>query len=727
MKQKFLWFVLSLLACVQAVAFTPPAATTAELTPQKYEERAAHVAAEILSRHHYKAMPLDKAMSGQIFDRYLKSLDGEKLFFIQSDVDSLSFNRDRMGEAIVREDLTVPFAMFNLYKHRAIERLTYAKGLLKEPFDFSVQESLKLERSKQAWAQTDAEVLELWRKRVKNDWLSLKLAGKDDKGIAEVLDKRYDNTLKRINKINNADAFQAFMNAYTMSIEPHTNYMGIRAAEEFNISMRLSLIGIGAVLSQTDDYTTIRELVAGGPAILSGKLKVGDRIVGVGQGTDEPVVDIMGWRQDDAVDLIRGKLDTVVRLEILPAEAGLDGQHKVIALVRKPISFKEQSAKSSIQSVKDGHATRRIGVITLPSFYEDFAGRSAGAKDYKSASRDVEKLLTDLKKAKVDSVLVDLRGNGGGSLSEAIELTGLFIGSGPVVQQRNAQGKVWVDSSKRPKAVWDGPLGVLINRGSASASEIFAAAIQDYGRGLIMGEPSFGKGTVQTVVNLDQVVKNGKPQFGELKMTIAQFFRVNGGTTQLKGVDPDIQFPGYFDDGEFGESSADNALPWTQIDQAAYFPVEGLRAFLPQLSAKHDVRGNADPAFKFLQEDIAEYKLQRKKGEISLNEAVRRKEREARTALLAARKTEETKTPGGKTVAVTKASLKVVETTVADDGLEPDERGLPKDPVQEQAQKEAKDILLLEAAHILSDAVGLVAGSPRVAANDPVVNKLKVK
>ena len=728
MKQKFLGLVLSLLACVNAAAFTPPTPTAAELTPQKYEERAAHIAAEILSRHHYKAMPVDKAMSGQIFDRYLKALDGEKLFFTQSDVDSLSFNRDRMGEAIFREDLTIPFAMFNLYKRRAVDRLNYAKGLLKEPFDFSVQESLKLERGKQAWAQSEAEVLEVWRKRVKNDWLSLKLAGKDDKGIAEVLEKRYDNTLKRINKINNADAFQTFMNAYTMSIEPHTNYMGIRAAEEFSISMRLSLIGIGAVLSQVDDYTTIRELVAGGPAILSGKLKVGDRIVGVGQGTDEPVVDIMGWRQDDAVDLIRGKLDTVVRLEILPAEAGLDGQHKTVTLVRKPISFKEQSAKSSIKTVKEGQVTRNIGIISLPSFYEDFAGRSSGAKDFKSASRDVEKLLIDLKKAKVDSVLVDLRGNGGGSLSEAIELTGLFIGSGPVVQQRNAQGKVWVDSSKRAKAVWDGPLGVLINRGSASASEIFAAAIQDYGRGLIIGEPSFGKGTVQTIVNLDQVARNGKPQFGELKMTVAQFFRINGGTTQLKGVDPDIRFPGYFDDGEFGESSADNALPWSQIEQAEYLPVEGMRSVLPQLSAKHDVRGNTDQAFKYLNEDIAEYKLQRKKGEISLNETVRRKERETRTALLAARKAEEAKVKGGKAVvSAAKTSLKAVETADAEDGLEPDERSLPKDAAQAQAEKEAKDILLIEAAHILSDAVGIVGSGPRVAANDPVVNKLKVK
>ncbi len=714
MKQKILGLALCLLASVQVVAFAPPALPSTELKPEKYEERAAHVAAEILSRHHYKPVQIDKAMSGQIFDRYLKSLDGDKQFFVQSDIDRLSVDRERVGEMIFREDLTTPFAIFNLYKRRAVERLSYARSLLQGPFDFTVQESLKLERGKLAWPQSEAEVQELWRKRVKNDWLGLKLASKDDKDIRQVLDKRYDSTIKRINKINNTDAFETFMNAYTMTIEPHTNYMGIRSAEEFNISMRLSLIGIGAVLSQTDDYTTIRELVVGGPAGLSGKLKVGDRIVGVAQG-DAPLVDIVGWRQDDAVQLIRGALDTVVRLEILPAEAGLDGPHKIVTLVRKPINLKEQAAKSTIQSIKDGATTRRIGVISLPSFYEDFAGRSAGTKDFKSASRDVERLLTDLKKAKVDSVLVDLRGNGGGSLSEAIELTGLFIGTGPVLQQRNAQGKVWVDSAKRAKPLWDGPLGVLINRGSASASEIFAAAIQDYGRGLIMGEPSFGKGTVQTIVDLDQVVRNGKPQFGGLKMTVAQFFRINGGTTQLRGVTPDIRFPGYFDDGEFGESSADNALPWSHIGQAEYSPLEGIHTLLPQLSARHDVRGNNDTAFKFLREDIAEYRLQRKKAEISLNEADRRRERDVRTAMLAARKTLDGKS-GGAATAIANADVAV----------ETEDSSLPQDTAEDKASKKSKDILLMEAAHILSDAVG-IASSPRMAANDAMANVRKVK
>jgi carboxyl-terminal processing protease len=731
LKSKILGLALGLMTAAHACAFVPAVAAEAELKPAKAEEQAAHLAAEILTRHHYKALPVDLALSGQIFDRFVKSLDPEKLFFVQGDIDRLSADRTRMGEVLFTENLNIPFAIVNLYKARAQERMGYARSLLKSEFDFDAPENLKLERSKQAWAQSEQELQEVWRKRVKNDWLSLKLAGKPAKGIFEVLDKRYDTSIKRFKKINNADALQVFMNAYTLTIDPHTNYLGLRAAEEFNIAMRLSLTGIGAVLTQADDYTTIRELIAGGPAQLSGKLKVGDRIVGVGQGNDEAIVDIMGWRQDDAVALIRGAADSVVRLEILPAEVGLDSPHKIVNLVRKPITLKEQAAKSAVQEVKDGISIKRIGIITLPSFYEDFAGKSAGAKDYRSASRDVEKLLEEFKRSKVDSVLVDLRGNGGGSLTEAIELTGLFIGPGPVVQQRNAQGKVWLESSKRAAPVWSGPMGVLINRGSASASEIFAAAVQDYGRGVVIGEPSFGKGTVQTVINLDRMGRSSKPQLGELKMTIAQFFRINGGTTQLRGVSPDIRFAGYFDDAESGEASAENALPWTQIPQVPYTASHHLAGLLPQLSARHEVRNATNQEYKYLQEDIAEYKRQRKKAEISLQETVRRKEREAREARLAARKAD-TKADtrlvkSAKGAASEAVAASAVPSNVRDDGLEPQERSLASDLAAEQAQKVAKDILLLEAAHILSDAVVLAHTAPRVAANDAQVRKTKTR
>ena len=573
-------------------------------------------------------------MSEKIFDQYLKSLDSEKLFFVQADIDRLSGDRTKLDDAILKEDLTVPFAIFNLYEHRAAERFAYARTLLKSGFDFQENESYQFAREKEAWPKTESEMRELWRKRVKNDWLRLKLAGKDDKSIVEILDKRYDNFLKRIGRVKSADAFQTFMNAYTMAIEPHTNYMGPRAAEDFDISMRLSLVGIGAVLAEMDEYTTIRELVPGGPASLSGQLKIGDRIVGVAQGEGGVMTDVMGWRLDDTVALIRGAADSVVVLDVLPADAGPDGKHKLVSLVRKKISLEEQAAKTSVHSIIDGKTTRRVGVISLPSFYEDFAARQKGVQDYKSATRDVARLLDELRKEKVDSVLIDLRNNGGGSLMEAVELTGLFIDKGPVVQQRNAGGEITVESDTQAGVAWDGPLGVLINRSSASASEIFAAAIQDYGRGLIIGEPSFGKGTVQTMINLDQVAKNDKPQFGELKMTVAQFFRINGGTTQLRGVTPDILFPAVSDAESFGESSFDNALPWAQIKAADYSPAGDLKGLLPILLTLHEARVKKDKDFQYLQEDIAEFKLQRKKNLVSLNEAERRKERDAQEARL---------------------------------------------------------------------------------------------
>ena len=715
MKQRLLWLVLSLSTWAQGAALDAEMHYPPELKPERYEAQAAHMATELLSRYHYRAVPLDRTLSGRIFDQYLKSLDSEKLVFVQDDVDRFSSDRTTLGEAILKEDLGVPFSIFNLYEHRAVERFAYARTLLQQGFDFQVTESLQNARDKQAWPQTESEVRELWRKRVKNDWLRLKLAGKDDKSIAEILDKRYEHALKRIAKVKSADAFQTFMNAYTTAIEPHTNYMGPREAEEFDISMRLSLIGIGAVLSQSDDYTTIRELVAGGPASLSGQLKVGDRIVGVGQGSDGTMTDIMGWRQDDAVALIRGAADSVVRLDILPAEGALDAKHKIVSLVRKPINLQEQSAKSSIQSIMEGNVTRRIGVISLPSFYEDFAAKQAGTRDFKSASRDVAKLLDDLKKERVDGVLIDLRNNGGGSLEEAVKLTGLFVGKGPVVQQRNAGGIISVERDAKATVAWKGPLGVLINRGSASASEIFAAAVQDYGRGLIIGEPSFGKGTVQTMIDLDRIAKSRKPQFGELKMTVAQFFRVNGGTTQLRGVRPDIAFPGFSDDQHAGESSLDNALPWTQIKAADYSPSGDLDTLVPVLSAKHEARAKLDKDFTYLQEDIAEFRLQSKKNEISLNETERRRQRDAREARLASRaaRDRESKVVHGKSAsnALTPGALNPGR----DDGLQSDERDLANDLAVENVRKNTKDILLIEAAHILSDEVGLLETSPKFA------------
>jgi len=702
LKQKLIWCALALAAAMQVAAADSGPSYPPLLSPEVQEAKAAHLAAEVLSRYHYKAVPLDDALSAKVFDQYLKALDSEKLYFLRSDIDRMASNRTRLDDAILTDDLRAPFEIFNLYEHRAAERLTYARSLLRSGFDFGQDETLAITRKDALWPATEAESRDLWRKRVKNDWLRLKLAGQDDAAIIKILDKRYDSAIKSLGKITSADAFQAFMNAYTMAIEPHTNYLGSRAAEAFDISMRLSLVGIGAVLTDIDGYATIRELVAGGPAIQSGKLKVGDRISGVAQGVDGPMEDVVGRRLDDTVALIRGAVNSTVRLEILPGEGGADASSKTVVLTRNTITVRDSAAKAKIYSVRTGANKRLVGVITLPSFYEDLDGLRKGDKDYRSATRDVATLLTELKAQKVDALLMDLRNNGGGSLREAVNLTGLFVGKVPVVQTRDAKGSVTVEKNTSTRLAWEGPLGVLINRGSASATEIFAAAIQDYGRGVIIGEPSFGKGTVQTVVSLDQIARNSTPAYGELKMTVAQFFRVNGGTTQLRGVTPDIAYPKSGDDTQFGESSYDNALPWSRIEAADYAPVGDMTKQLPRLLAWHERRVQHDPDFQNLSESLTQAQEQSKNNVISLNEGVRRKERAASEKRLAVMLSGAGATRGA-------------DSTLADDGLQFNERKLDKDLAREKTRDAVTDALLNEAVSIVSDSVALREGKSEIA------------
>jgi len=702
LKQQLMGFLLTLVIAAQGVAADSELAYPPLLTPAAQEAKAAHLAAELLSRYHYKAVPLDDALSSKMFDQYLKALDPEKIYFLQSDIDRLAVARNRLDDAILTEDLRAPFEIFNLYERRAVERMAYARSLLHKGFDFVSDETLMIDRKDQAWPATEADSLDLWRKRVKNDWLRLKLAGQDDGTIAKVLDKRYDSASKRLGKITGADAFEAFMNAYTTAIEPHTNYLGPRAAANFDIAMRLSLAGIGAVLMDIDGYATIRELVAGGPASLSGQLQVGDRIVGVAQGTTRPMDDVVGRRLDDTVALIRGAVGSTVRLDVLPADNGPDAPSKTVVLVRNTIKIQDSAAKAKVYSVTTGEGKRLIGVITLPSFYEDLDALRKGDKDYRSAGGDVAKLLADLKAQKVDAVLMDLRNNGGGSLREAIGLTGLFVGKVPVVQTRNANGHVSVEKNANTGLAWDGPMGVLINRASASASEIFAAAIQDYGRGLIIGERSFGKGTVQTVASLDQIARNVNPVYGELKMTVAQFFRVNGGTTQLRGVTPDIGYLQSGNDSLFGESSFDNALPATQVKAADYAPVGNITAQLPRLLAWHESRVQRDRDYQSLLDDLAKARERRKNNVISLNEAVRRKERAASEARLKAMLGSDGAARGD---------------ALTDDGLQFNERKLSKDLAIEKTQKSVNDVLLNEAVSILSDSVALKEGQSQMSAS----------
>ncbi len=680
------------------------------VAPTTTQAQAAQLSARFLTRFHYDAQPLDDAMSRRIFKTYLKLLDGDKVFFTQQDIDGFAPYTAKLDDTIWNEDLSAPFAMYNKFLRRAVQRMTYARSLLAAGFNFDGNESYGFDRKDAPWAKDETAIDALWRKRTMNDWLRLKLAGKNDDDIRKTLTKRYTNYIDRVKQLDGEDAFQTFMSAYATATDPHTDYLSPRQAENFAIQMKLSLEGIGAQLQARDDYTAIFSLVPGGPAEKSGKLKPGDRIVGVGQGDKGAITDVIGWRLDDVVNLIRGKKDTVVRLEILPADAGPDGKHEIISLVRKKVNIEESAAKKKIIEVKDGDTVRKIGVIDLPSFYSDFGARSEGDKNYRSATRDVAKLLTELKAAGVQGVVMDLRSNGGGSLAEAVSMTGLFTGKGPVVQVRDARGRVDVQAADEAAPAWNGPFAVLVNRGTASASEIFSAAIQDYGRGLVIGTPTFGKGTVQTLIDLDRFSPNpdGKPQFGELKMTVQEFFRINGGSTQIKGVAPDLGFPGNGDAKDFGESTYDNALPWTHIAPAKYRAEGDIKGYLPLLMSKHAARVAKSPGWKLMLDELAQFKAMRDKTTVSLNFAQREAERKQLDATQTGFRARQ------KAIDGSDAFLKDQDSAL-DDGLDPGERSLKTELQQEKDAKKAPDAQLREAAHIVADEVGLLRLDPKLA------------
>jgi carboxyl-terminal processing protease len=682
------------------------------LKPADSQTDAALISAHLLTRFHYDAQPLDDAMSQKIYSLYFKLLDGEKVFFTQEDMAKFAQYKDKFDSEIWNKDMSGPFDIFNQYILRAIDRMTYARGLLKQGFDFTTNDTYNIDRKNADWPKDKAELDDLWRKRTMNDWLRLKLAGKSDDEIRKTLDKRYASYIDRVKQLDSEDAFQTFMTAYANSTDPHTDYLGPRQAENFDITMKLSLEGIGAVLQARDDYTQIRELVPAGPASKSGKVHVGDLVLGVGQGTDGPIVDVVGWRLDDVVNLIRGKKDTTVRLEIVPADQGQDGKHEIISLVRQKVAIEEQAAKKKVIDITDGGVSRKIGVIELPMFYSDFGARSEGDKDFKSATRDVAKLLGELKAEGVQGVVVDLRNNGGGSLYEANELSGLFIDQGPTVQVRDARGQVQAQGKDDPSAMtWSGPLAVLVNRGTASASEIFSAAIQDYGRGLVIGTPTFGKGTVQTLIDLDRFASdpNSKPDYGALKMTVQEFFRINGGSTQLKGVTPDILYPTNGDEKDFGESTYDNALPWTQIPPADYKVAADMKAYLPQLEQMHEARDAKSPAWQLMLDEIAQYKKLADRTTISLNYDQRQAERKQLDAIQAEFRARHKAIDGND-------SAEADEDSQLDDGLNPNERSLKSELKEQEDAKKAADPQLQETAHILFDAIGLIQANPKLAA-----------
>ena len=582
----------------------------------------------ILTRYHFKEFEIDDSLSNTIFQRYLNSLDHGKNYFLAADIKEFEKYKYQLDDDLYKGDTQFYYDAFNVYLKRLNERIRFVDSLLEKEFDYSIDENYEFNRDKSDWAKDENELNELWRKRLKNDALTHKLNGKDWAFIQKTLKKRYDNYAKYLNQYNSEDVFQLAMNSFTQSIDPHTNYLSPITSDNFKIDMSLSLEGIGARLQTEDDYTKIAEIIPGGPADKSKLLKADDKIVGVAQGEDGEFEDIIGWRITDAVKLIRGAKGTLVRLQIIKAGSDLNSKPIEISLIRDKVKLEDQAAKGSVLEIMDEDKPFKIGIIDIPNFYNDFEGQRNGDGNSKSTTKDVKKILDSLKTENVDGIIIDLREDGGGSLQEAIELTGLFIKDGPVVQVKNSDGRIDIANDPDPGIIYDGPLAVLVNRFSASASEIFTGAIQDYDRGLIIGEQTYGKGTVQNLIDLNRLSSKKNMDLGQVKLTIAKYYRVNGGSTQNLGVVPDISFPSILDPEDFGESSEPNALPWDEIKSANFNKFTDIKKFIPQLEQKHLKRIATNKDFKYLIEDIETYNENKKKTFVSLKEDIRKLEKE---------------------------------------------------------------------------------------------------
>jgi carboxyl-terminal processing protease len=592
------------------------------LTPESQHATASKRITARFTRAHYKKVTIDDSLSSDIFDRFIKQLDYARNVFMLSDIEKFNEYRLEFDSVLTRGKLDIAYNMFNLNMQRRLQRYEYAISLLntkdnKNPFDFTKQEIYFFDREDASWPADIDELNELWRLKVKSDVLNLTLTNKKWLKVKEVLTKRYNYAIKRLKQSESEDAFQLVMNSFARVVEPHTSYLSPRNAERFQVDMNLSLEGIGAELRSIEDYTVIHRVVTGGPADKSKQLKSKDRIVGVAQGEKE-FEDVIGWRLDDVVELIKGAKGTTVRLQILSGESDDDANIKVVSIVRDIIKLEDRAAKSQVypdNSVTPGN--KKLGVITIPSFYNNL-------------SKDVKKEIAKLKEHQVEAIIVDLRGNGGGSLSEATLLTGLFIEKGPVVQIRDGANRVQVNSDRDGISFFDGPLTVMVDRYSASASEIFSAAIQDYGRGIIIGEHTFGKGTVQQHRGLGRVYDLYEKPLGSIQYTIAKFYRINGGSTQHRGVLPDIAFPTAIDPKDWGESKEENALPWDHIQQAKYTPLNSLHKDIEYLTSRYKARIKSNTEFNYLLEDIVTYQAEKDDKTISLNLKTRKLERETR-------------------------------------------------------------------------------------------------
>jgi carboxyl-terminal processing protease len=605
---------------------------TTDFAPTERQAKVARLVSSMFERSHYRQAPVNDPVSSLVLDRYLESLDGSHSYFLASDLAEFEKYRYQLDDAITTGKLDPAFAIFNRFQQRNRERMAFALDLLKQEPDFTVDERFEFDREHAPWATDRAQLDELWRKRVKNDVLSLMLTDKTWPEARDILQKRYERVAKRSEQVTSDDVFENFMNAFAHVFDPHSSYFSPRNSEEYRIQMSLSYEGIGASLQMVDDYVTIMEILPGGSAQSTGEVKANDRILAVGQGKSGDMVDVVGWRLDDVVQLIRGPVGTSVRLTIQPSNAPPGAQERVVVLPRAKITLEAQASKKELRKVRRGDQELKIGVITVPSFYQDYNARAAGDNDYRSTTRDVRKLIEQFKaEGGVDGLVLDLRENGGGHLSEAIGLVNLFVPKGPVVQLRETGGKVEVLQSEDEGVAYDGPLTILVDRFSASASEIFAAAMQDYGRGLVIGQETYGKGSVQNLYPLDRYALGQDPGYGQLTVTIGMYYRVTGDSTQNRGVAPDLLLPSAISPDEVGESSRDGSLPWNRIRGTDFKRESGFAPLLPELQRDHDARVATDPDFQYALAEIGAIEQMRKEKSVSLNLAQRKAEREQHT------------------------------------------------------------------------------------------------
>lgn len=678
-----------------------------DLQPTATQKKVENLVAEILGNYHYRKVPLNDSLSSIILDNYIKELDFNKMNFTTRDIQGFEKYRTELDDQLKNGDLTAAYEIYNVFRKRAKERFTFVSSLLSKPMDYKIDENYAPDREKATWAKNSEELDDLWRKAVKSTLLDWKISGKADSSAVKDLGERYKRSEKYFDKTKSEDVFQQFMNSFTESVDPHTTYFIPKTASTFNQEMAQSFEGIGATLRNEGDYVTIVDCIVGGPAFRSKQLNPKDRIVAVAQGDDKPYQDIVGWFTDDAVKLIKGPKNTVVRLKILPTNAPAGSVPKEVRLTREKIKLEEGTAKKEVLNFNRDGKEYKLGLITIPIFYRDFEGARNGEQGFKSTTADVKKFLTELKTEKVDGIIVDLRNNGGGSLTEAVALTGLFIPQGPVVQRRQSDGEISAEYDRDPSVTYDGPVSVLVNRFSASASEIFAGAIQDYKRGLIIGEQTYGKGTVQSLIDLDRFLKNEPEGVGQLKITMEKFYRITGSSTQHKGVTPDIELPSSFSASEFGESSQPSALPWDMIAATKYTPSTDINEQnVGKLRTKYQDRLKTDADLKKLVVDIDAIKKLKEKKVISLQEEKRRKEiQDQKKKNLSETPEDETANIEG-TSALEAASKKLPEAKAATDST-----SIAQAKLKVLKDRRNKDTYLKETERIMTDLISLIPGT----------------